>query len=125
MASFDSKGRKAVCGHQPNISATAPGNVIYPAAFAGKPVVVNPERKGGHATRMRGVIGLRHRRNLRQADAKLKAAREAAEKLRGPEELRGPLSARIVDASAALDTNELQHVAIFAEMLVKRTRTDN
>jgi hypothetical protein len=82
--------RKNVAG-----GAAAPDNVIRPAAFAGKPVVVNPKRKGGHATRMKGVIGLRYRRDQRKAEAKWKAeapkraAREAMEKARlTPEELR-------------------------------------
>lgn len=51
-------------------------NVIHPAAFLGKPVVVNPPRKGGHATRMKGVIGLRNRRQLRQREAKWEEERK-------------------------------------------------
>jgi hypothetical protein len=72
----------APLGAQVRIEST--GNVIYPAAFADKPVVVNPKRKrkrkGGHATRMKSVIGLNHRRQLRQEDMQRETRRAEEER---------------------------------------------
>lgn len=111
MAESKATTPKAVRRRQPNISATAPDNVIHPAAFAGKPVVVNPERKSARSTK---VIGLRHRRQQRNADAKWKA--EAPERAaREAEEREKARAAEIARYSVTLqDLRKLDRVALEA-----------